>query len=270
MIRNFILGILILIPLLGFSSEVDTLSFFSKATNSEKSVVVITPETYSNSKVHYPVVYLLHGHGGTFGTWLLRVPSLQRLADEFNAIIVCPDGGFDSWYLNSPLIREFQYESHIVNEVIPFIDSKFRTIADRKGRAITGLSMGGHGGLYLGLKHQDLFIAMGSMSGGVDLRPFPDNWNIKKYLGEQKKYMENWEKYSVINNLDLYNFTLKTSIIFDCGTEDFFLEVNNNLHKSMMEKKIPHEYTVRPGSHNWDYWRNSLYYHMVFFNNKFQ
>ena len=89
-------------------------------------------------------------------------------------IIVCPDGGFGSWYWDSPVDAGSQYETYVSNELVTWIDSKYKTIKTRKGRAITGLSMGGQGALYLAFRHQDIFGAAGSMSGGVDIRPFPE------------------------------------------------------------------------------------------------
>ena len=74
-----------------------------------------------------------------------------------------------SWYWNSPVDPKSQYETFISDELIKAIDSKYKTIKNRTGRAITGLSMGGHGALYLAIKHQDVFGAAGSMSGGVDI-----------------------------------------------------------------------------------------------------
>ena len=90
----------------------------------------------------------------------------------------------NSWYFDSPVLKDFQYESFYTKTLVPYIDAHYRTVASRQGRAITGLSMGGHGALFLAMRHTDLFGACGSMSGGVDIRPFPLNWNIPDVLGE--------------------------------------------------------------------------------------
>ena len=143
-----------------------------------------------------------------------------------------------------------------------------RTIADRKARAITGLSMGGHGALYLAIRHENIFGAAGSMSGGVDFRPFPDKWDIKKYLGDYATHADNWNRNTVINLVDsLHNGELK--IIFDCGVGDFFLQVNRDLHQKLLAEKIEHDYIERPGEHNWDYWTNSVKYQLLFFRQYF-
>ena len=160
------------------------------------------------------------------------------------------------------------YETYIADELVKWVDNNYKTIKSRTGRAITGLSMGGHGGLYLAFKHQDIFGAAGSMSGGVDLRPFPNNWDISKRLGTYSAYPERWEQNSVVNMLHL--LTPKSlSLIIDCGTEDFFFKVNENLHQKLLERNIPHDYITRPGAHNWTYWANAVQYQLLYMNKFF-
>jgi S-formylglutathione hydrolase FrmB len=137
-------------------------------------------------------------------------------------------------------------------------------LANRNGRAIAGLSMGGHGALYLAFKHPDVFAAAGSMSGGGDLRPFPNKWKIKERLGSLVDHADLWEKNSVTNMLSLFE-PGKLAITFDCGTEDVFYKANLELHEKMLAAKIQHQYIVRPGGHNWVYWRNAVKYQLLFF-----
>mgnify|MGYP000896853432 CR=1 FL=1 len=182
-------------------------------------------------------------------------------------IIVCPDGQ-NSWYWDSPIDPKFQFESYVSSELVSYIDKNYKTIASSDGRAITGFSMGGHGGLWLGINHPDVFGACGSMSGGVDIRPFPNNWNMKDRLGEYKQNAEVWDNHTVITQL--YKITPNTlSIIIDCGKDDFFYQVNENLHNEMLQKNITHDYIVRPGIHNHQYWNNAIDYQMQFFSKFF-
>src|SRR6185312_5486702 len=129
-------------------------------------------------------------------------------------LIVCPDGAYGSWYWDSPVDSSFKYETYVSSELVKWVDSKYKTIKDPKGRAITGLSMGGHGALYLAFKHQDVFGAAGSMSGGVDLRPFPKNWDIARRLGSLDSFPQRWADYSVVNQTKLLK-PGSLSIIFD-------------------------------------------------------
>ena len=125
-----------------------------------------------------------------------------------------------------------------------YIDEHYKTIADRKGRAITGLSMGGHGAMWNAIRHKDMFGASGSTSGGMDIRPFPKNWDMAKQLGEYESNKEVWDNHTVINQIDkIENGDL--AIIVDCGEDDFFLNVNKDLHNRLLERKIDHDFITR-------------------------
>ena len=249
-------------------AAVDTFSVFSNAMNKDIMNTIITPSDYVVVNKNYATVYLLHGAGGDHTNWISKVPELQRYADQYQIIIVCPDGDKTSWYFDSPNVANSVYETYISSELVVAIDDKYKTIASAKARAIAGLSMGGHGALFLAFRHQDVFGAAGSMSGGVDLRPFSDNWGIKDHLGSIEEHRQRWEDHSVINMTYLIKDS-KLKLIIDCGVEDFFYDVNKNLHQKLLNEKIPHEFVVRPGNHNWEYWANAVQYQLLFFNEYF-
>ncbi|MFT4024116.1 MAG: alpha/beta hydrolase-fold protein, partial [Flavihumibacter sp.] len=135
------LAILLLFSLYSRAAIVDTLDTFSTVMNKNIKAVVIRPSKTTTAPL--PVLYLLHGYSGNYADWVGKVKDLGKAADLYEMLIVCPDGGFGSWYWDSPADPAFQYETYITHELIPFIDKKFKTITDKKGRAITGLSMGG-------------------------------------------------------------------------------------------------------------------------------
>jgi len=249
------------------AGKVDTVAVYSKSMQKDIKCVVITPD--NAKKKHLPVVYLLHGYSGNYAQWIKLAPQIASSADELQMILVCPDGGFSSWYFDSPVDSSFRYETFVSGELVSYIDSHYKTIPDRSGRAITGVSMGGHGGLYLAIKHKDIYGAAGSTSGGVDIRPFPDNWAIKKLLGDTICCKENWEKNTVINLVqNLKNKDL--DLIIDCGLNDFFLPVNRAFHQKLQDLKIDHDYIERPGAHNRAYWKNSIDYQLLFFKHYFK
>jgi S-formylglutathione hydrolase FrmB len=250
------------------AAVVDTVSTYSPSMKKTIKAVIIIPDNYGSAQA-LPVVYLLHGYSGKYSDWVINGKGFEKAADQHQMIIVCPDGGFGSWYWDSPVDANFKYETYVATELVNWVDSKYKTIKDRKGRGITGLSMGGHGGLYLAFKHQDVFGAAGSMSGGVDIRPFPNNWDMALRLGKYSENPENWEKYTVINMLHLLKPN-SLSIIIDCGTEDFFYKVNENLHQQLLYRNIAHDYITRPGAHNWNYWSNAIQYQLLFMNNYFK
>jgi len=221
--------ILIFFYCISFSATVDTVITYSTSMKKNIKAVVIKPAAY-NSGIQLPVVYVLHGYSGNYTDWISKVPEITKYADEYNILVVCPDGNYSSWYFDSPVDSSWKYETYVSTELVSWIDNHFTTIRNRTGRAITGLSMGGHGALFLAFKHQDIFGACGSMSGGVDLRPFPLNWDLSKRLGDYATYPERWDKNSVIN----LTYLLKPgslAIIIDCGSDDFFYRVNTALHE---------------------------------------
>ncbi|GAB4038082.1 alpha/beta hydrolase [Spirosoma jeollabukense] len=254
--------IFLLVNLSVQAAKIDTVDTYSSAMKKTIKAVVVTPDAYSQGK-ELPVLYLLHGYSGSYSDWAKKDPALSAVADTYQLIIVCPDGGFGSWYYDSPADPSFRYETYVADELVTWVDGHYKTIKDRTGRAITGLSMGGHGALYLALRHQTVFGAAGSMSGGVDIRPFPNNWDMAKRLGTYAQFPERWEQNTVINLLHLLT-PGALALIVDCGTEDFFFRVNNNLHGKLLERNIAHDYITRPGGHNWNYWTNSLNYQVLF------
>ncbi|MBK9382270.1 MAG: esterase family protein [Chitinophagaceae bacterium] len=251
------------------AAAVDTITIYSTAMQKEYKCVVIQPTVLPDKNAPLPVVYLLHGHGGWYANWIIRVPQLKDYADQYQLMIVCPDGGYNSWYLDSPLDSTVRFETYVSKEIPAYIDAHYNTIKDRKARAITGLSMGGHGGLFLGFRNAERFGACGSMSGGVDLQPFPKNWQLAQKIGDTLNYAANWKNYSVINVIEDYPED-SVAIIIDCGNEDFFINVNHALHEKMLKLKIPHDYIERPGKHDWNYWRNAVQYQLLFFRNYFE
>ena len=250
------------------AATVDTVDTYSKVMHKKIKAVVVLPDAYAEGG-SFPVVYLLHGYSGNYADWIKAVPSIQQLADQYRILLVCPDGNFSSWYLDSPVDPSFRYETYMVDELLPWIDKQYHTVKNRSGRGITGLSMGGHGAFYLAFKHPDLFGAAGSMSGGVDFRPFPKNWDLAKRLGDIREKPENWDRYTVTNMLDRVQDGA-LALIFDCGTEDFFFKVNDTLHQKMLERKIPHDFIARPGKHDWPYWTNAIQYQLLFMHRFFE
>ena len=272
--RNTLVKILVItLVVFGFKAKaatVDTALTYSDAMHKNIKAVVVKPDDYSADK-KFPVVYLLHGYSGNYADWTKNDPdktSIKQLSDRYDVLIVCADGNFSSWYVDSPVDPAWKYETYVATELVNYIDSHYSTIKDRSGRAITGLSMGGHGALFLAFRHQDVFGACGSMSGGVDLRPFPDNWDIAKRLGKYSEFPDRWAAYSVVNLVDLLKPN-SLAITFDCGSSDFFYQVNKNLHDKLLAASIPHDFTVRPGGHTWQYWGNSINYQMLFFSRFF-
>ena len=268
---------LLLAALAARASRVDTLAIPSAAMHKTYRAAVVLPASYAkNKKASYPVLYLLHGAYGHFADWLKNTPDKQlvhQLADQYNLIIVLPEGETYSFYLDSPVSPDSQFETYLTKEVLPKIDQTYRTVADRKGRVITGLSMGGHGALFLAARHPDLYCAAGSMSGALDLMSFNRKLSPTEatqraalwapILGSETANPERFAASSVLSLVDqLHRNNLP--LIIDCGVDDGLLEINREVHRRLLYNHTPHDYTERPGGHTWPYWQNALPYQVLF------
>lgn len=253
----------------------ESLPMESKILKKNVNYTVYLPPGYETSSRTYPVVYLLHGYSGNDTDWV-QFGQLDQIADKLIAdesippmIIVTPDGRND-WYVNYA-DGTLRYEDMFVQELIPFIESKYRVRPGKEFRAISGLSMGGHGSLIMALRHPDLFAVCAPLSAAIytdeQFVNFPQD-NYDNYFGQlYGKGLENEDRlnasylgYSAIHLvMELPPDTVsKVKFYIDCGDKDYLTVGNSALHALMWEKKIPHEYRVREGSHNWTYWREAL------------
>ncbi|OOV29548.1 esterase [Flavobacterium sp. LM5] len=272
--KIFVLLFFFLMTIPVFSAKVDTIMVNSIAMNKNFKTAVVLPNSYAKSKISYPVLYLLHGAYGHFSDWLKNTPSknlVKNLADQYDLIIVMPEGEKYSFYLDSPINKGSQFETFITKEVIGAVDASYRTITDKRARAITGLSMGGHGALYLSAKHPELFCAAGSMSGAVDMSVMLDRQSsaqvielMQPVFGEESNNRKLYEKHAVLRMIDAIKVN-QLPLIMDCGVDDFLIEPNRELHRQLVYNKVAHDYTERAGAHTWVYWENALPYHLLFF-----
>ena len=246
------------------AARVDTLAVPSAAMGRAVQVVVAVPE----GEGPFPTVYLLHGHGGDAKNWARRLDPLGGLgayADRFGVVLVCPDGTPDAWYFDSPRDPTVRMETFVATELPAYVEAHLPVVADRAWRAITGLSMGGHGALYLALRHPERYAAAASMSGGVDLAAFPDRWGKARHLGPYEADTAAWHARSVVHLAARADTTSLPTLLVDCGVQDFFLDANRRLHAVLLARSIPHDYVERPGGHTWAYWTRVLPYHLAFF-----
>ena len=264
------------------AATVDTIDVQSKAMKKNLKAAVVLPAKYKNSTNNFPVLYLLHGGQGSFRDWLTKTPDrllLHRLADQYNIIIVTPEGNTTSYYFDSPLQKESQFETFISKEVIETIESRYRVIKNRKGRVIAGLSMGGHGAMFIAARHPELYAAAGSMSGVMNINTktwkVPEDFarlraeNFAKLLGPPKDTLNPYMDYTIVGMTDkLKSNDIK--LIFDVGVDDFLIEPNRDLHRRLLANGTPHDYIERPGGHEWAYWENALPYQILFFSKVLQ
>lgn len=245
--------------------KVQNLKLSSKLMARELPYRVILPDDYStlNATKRYPVVYLLHGLTGHFDNWTDKT-KLIEYSKSFGYIIVTPEGN-DGWYTDSVSSPTEKYESYIVKELIPEIDKKFRTVADRDHRAIAGLSMGGYGSIKFGLKYPEMFSLVGSFSGALGAAGFngTNAGGIGKSIDVIYGPMDSETRkandiFALANALTPEKIKTLPFVYLDCGTEDFLFKSNREFAGILFDKKVPHEFRALPGNHNWEFWNSQV------------
>lgn len=276
-----------------------TIDFFSPAVNRQMKFDIVLPPDYEGSDRRYPVLYLLHGHLQNYTVWgrfLGAAEQAQRLGE---LIIVMPDAG-NSWYVNyarSDAGQSNNWEDHIIADVIPYVDSHFRTEARREGRAIAGLSMGGFGALTLGLRHPELFVSLGSTSGALShARSIAAGIRAGQYQPSQQIPVSDSEQFrradaEVARLIDIAGFSSQQertpsgiafltaeqaeaydpfSIIYevprstmphlylDAGTGDQLVADVRELAQLLMLNNVPFDFRQAQGGHTADYWRRAI------------
>lgn len=234
------------ITVLSYSQKADTLHVYSPSMQKTIKTLVITPD--QNTAENIPCVYILHGYSGYPERTLKQdIPSLFNLSRKMNTLFILPDGNYDSWYIDSKTANS-KYETFIADELVPYIDKHYKT--DGSKTAIMGWSMGGHGALYIGARHQDVFELIGSICGAVDFTNYGKDYGVQKLLGENTKSWSGYTAYSQIESLK----NTKQKILISCGINDFLIGQNRELHLKLMELNIAHIYEERSGEHNAAYW----------------
>lgn len=223
---------------------------------------VLRPPGYDSGRKKYPVIYLLHGLTGTYTDWIAK-SALSSHSEQHEFILVMPEGG-NGWYTDSPVSAAHRYESHLIEEVIPHVEGKFRVRRDRLGRAVAGLSMGGYGAIKFGLKYPGRFAVVGSFSGALRAAEWDMNTApALRVLGESVSLAFGPKGSETRRDNDIFKLLAKKSadeikslpfIYLDCGTEDVLVVQNRDFSGLLVEKKAAHEFRQLPGGHVWPYW----------------
>jgi S-formylglutathione hydrolase FrmB len=248
-------------PLL--STSIDTVAqrtFFSAALQREMPYEVVLPAGYAAGQQRYPVLYLLHGWQGDETNWV-KLTQLTELVSSYPLIVVTPRAE-NSWYVNSATNPSDRYADYIVDDVIPDVDSHYRTIPDARHRAIAGLSMGGYGALLFTLRRPGLFGFAASISGA-----FSGPSGIEEVMPQLKPSIDQaygtWGSPTRKEN-DLDSLIAAADpptipyLFLECGTADPLLPSNRHVVAELSSRKIAYEYHELPGAHTWPFWDNSV------------
>ena len=269
--KKFTIALIIVPNLLFAQSKVmDELSMESKILNGERKYAVYLPPGYESSQRSYPVLYLLHGAGDDQTGWI-QFGEVQHIADkaikEGSAtpmIIIMPDANTGRrGYFNGPK-GDWNYEDFFFEELMPYVEKTYRIKAEKRYRAIAGLSMGGGGSFVYALHRPDLFSSACPLSASTGPLKLEDTQAYINRRGgetatpeELEKYFNKYSTLALVRNMP-DNQKDKVRWYIDCGDDDFLYEGNSLVHIEMRKREIPHEYRVRQGGHTWTYWRASL------------
>jgi putative tributyrin esterase len=291
-IRTILIGFYFLSFVVGANSQpaiskID--SFYSPSVQLTLKYTAILPANYYKVKKQYPVVYLLHGHTGNYTSWISYAQLPAQLATQYNCIIVLPDGG-NSWYVNwtgQTDGKPHLWENMMVKDLVPHIDKNYRTINNKTGRAIGGLSMGGFGALAIGLKNHSQFGFVFSSAGAIN---FCENiksemvrdtldWNSPQLWSDGDRTIDVtnfstqlqrtpkglvfktaadadvYDPYVLLKHIDSASLPF---IHIDCGSKDGFLKEAYEF-VALLDKKTKHySFVVLPGEHEVPYWAQAI------------
>lgn len=266
-------------PQIEFERYVDDYVMHSEILGTDIFFSVLLPESYNTDKDRtYSVVYMLHGYGDNWKSWNgkylhanSRIESLEASGKISEMIYVFPCG-FTTYYCNF-YTGKYNYMDMFVNEFIPYIDSKFRTRADKAHRAITGYSMGGFGAMVLPEKHPELFCCSAplSMSFRTDdqyMAESQSGWDGQwgAIFGGTGEYGYGRLTPYYKEHCPFYQFTPQNKASLEqvrwfltCGDdEEQLLVANDTLHTQLRNFGYEHEFRVGNGAHTSSYWMDAL------------
>ena len=247
-------------------SRIETFTLHSGILDADKTCTVYLPDGYDRSEESYPVLYLLHGASGCHTDWTVK-GNMRQIADEAIAsgaarkmIIVMPDAsgegpnytGRHMGYFDVP---GWEYERFFFEEFLPAVEGRYRIVADKQHRAISGLSMGGGGTAVYALHHPELFGSACPMSGLLDVFPGPRDYED----AFQKSVVDN-SPVALLRAMGDEELARVRSVRWwvDCGDDDFLWRCNIEFYSLMRERDIPLQYRMRDGGHTWRYWQTVL------------
>jgi enterochelin esterase-like enzyme len=223
-------------------------NFKSDIVGRRQHYFIYLPPCYDSTETRYPVVYLLHGIPMDENHWLDE--GLVEAADKLFGsgelppyIIVMPHGDYALYTDTSGGDQSF--EGVVVNELMPAIDSRYRTLADPDHRAIGGISRGGVWALEIAFTHPDLFAAVGGHSPALAVNRAASNYDP----------------------LDLAQSAAidKLRIFLDAGDADWTRAATLDLSKALTARYIPHTFTTGKGVHDYPYWASQVEAYLRFY-----
>lgn len=261
------MGALILLALCvpAFGKDYETVTFSpAHLGGMQVSFNVILPQDYATTTRRFPVLYLLHGYTGHYSDWATKT-RLVEYAKPYEEIIVTPEGE-NGWYVDNYSNPKLDWQSYIIDDLIPYVDAHYRTLASRDHRAIAGLSMGGYGALLLGLKYHQLFAAAASLSGvPASAEPafeeaLPKDSAIRKTIEDDFGPLDNPARrandpFEIVREIPV---TEIPDLYLAVGSSDSLLRMNRDFVQILSEYRLRYHYCEVPGAHEWPVWDSQI------------
>jgi enterochelin esterase-like enzyme len=226
--------------------KMEVVTYHSKHVGTDRRLTVYTPPGYSN-QTKYPVLYLLHGIGGDEHEWP-RGATPEVILDNLIAdgkgkplIVIMPNGRAQkddsaSGNMMASFASFANFEKDLLNDVIPFVESKYSVASGRENRALAGLSMGGGQSLNFGLRNLDTFAWIGGFSSAPNTLP-PAQLTPDPAVAKEKLKL------------------LWVSV----GDKDGLANISQGVHAHLKQQGVPHVWHIDSGGHDFSVWKNDLY-----------
>lgn len=235
-------------------------SYQSAAMKTKVGYRIYVPPGYDepSGASRYPVLYWLHGRTGTEANDSFPIAVIDRAIRDGKVppmIVVYACGGQLSWYADSP-DGVWMAETTVIRELIPHIDATYRTIPERRARAIQGMSMGGYGAVKFAMKYPDLFSSVvafaGSFRSADELVEMDKGLVFKTMFGGDKERFDAQHPATLARlNAERFRTDLKLKLLMGTNDKPVLLAAHRRFHELLTELKIPHEYTEIEGiEHN--------------------
>lgn len=262
-------------PIALAQGRVDCNALNSRILHRQVHYCVMLPPSYqTETSKKYPALYFLHGLGENEQT-LLRsggwglIEDLRQQHKVGDFLMIAPEGQ-GSFFINSADGRD-RYSDFLLNEFIPYLEAHYRIIRDRKGRGVTGLSMGGYGALRLAFAHPEIVSSVSAQSPALIIET-PEQMNadlrdagpLAQLLGGVFGNPINVPRWRENNPFDLARqnrIQIRTeAIYFNCGDADEygFAEGASKLHKQLLSEGVMHEFHLYPGGHSAEFFLSHL------------
>ncbi|MCF7800703.1 MAG: esterase family protein [Candidatus Marinimicrobia bacterium] len=220
--------------------------------------IIATPSTYDSQRpARYPVILMLHGWSGDETQWEDDA-DLQMLANRYDLLLVLPDGGYAGWWADSQTQPKRNYERHIVDELLPWLEQHYNATQSKNQRGLTGLSMGGYGSIALLLRNPDVFGAAASLSGITDIIAHGTQWGLLEAFGDQEVNAEYWRAHNPLTMIDDLRGRKIPPIFIICGAEDFAFQENLAMAELLNEKGAKFLALFPPGTHSHPFWKEYI------------